>query len=318
MAILNGLINKMKGSAGQLTFKRLNGQTVVSERPTKISNPRTEAQQRQRTRWTNIIRMYKGLMPLLRDAFEKKLQTQSDYNMFVKLNNQGVRVYLTKQQADGGACIAAPYQLTQGSLPSIVIAGEGAGAKTDIALGGLTISASTTVGEFAKAVVDNNADYNYGDQISFYNVLQLVNATTEIPYCNFSASYVVLDKASTAKLWEVASKEGFASADGVLAHGTDDSDSVFAWVHSRKESGKTKVSTQFLIDNNSMLPDFISEDAYQGAAESYGGTNSIFLRPDGTVVTGGNTGNTDNSGGSSSGGSGSSGGSVGEGGDMEP
>ena len=323
MAILNGLINKMKGSAGQLTFKRLNGQTVVSERPTKISNPRTEAQQRQRTRWTNIIRMYKGLMPLLRDAFEKKLQTQSDYNMFVKLNNQGVRVYLTKQQADGGACIAAPYQLTQGSLPSIVIAGEGAGAKTDIALGGLTISASTTVGEFAKAVVDNNADYNYGDQISFYNVLQLVNATTEIPYCNFSASYVVLDKASTAKLWEVASKEGFASAGGVLAHGTDDSDSVFAWVHSRKESGKTKVSTQFLIDNNSMLPDFISEDAYQGAAESYGGTNSIFLRPDGTVVTGGNTGNTENSGGSSSGssdsGSDSGGGSVNPGtGDMEP
>ena len=31
MAILNGLIQKMKGSAGQLTFKSLNGQTVVSE-----------------------------------------------------------------------------------------------------------------------------------------------------------------------------------------------------------------------------------------------------------------------------------------------
>ena len=41
MAILNGLIQKMKGSAGQLTFKSLNGQTVVSEKPTKVSNPRT-------------------------------------------------------------------------------------------------------------------------------------------------------------------------------------------------------------------------------------------------------------------------------------
>ena len=38
MAILNGLIQKMKGSAGQLTFKSLNGQTVVSEKPTKVSN----------------------------------------------------------------------------------------------------------------------------------------------------------------------------------------------------------------------------------------------------------------------------------------
>ena len=37
MAILNGLIQKMKGSAGQFTFKSLNGQTVVSEKPAKVS-----------------------------------------------------------------------------------------------------------------------------------------------------------------------------------------------------------------------------------------------------------------------------------------
>ena len=322
MAILNGLIQKMKGSAGQLTFKSLNGQTVVSEKPTKVSNPRTDMQQRQRTRWTNIIRMYKGLVPLLRNAFENKLATQSDYNMFVKVNNQGVRVYLNKQEADGGACIAAPYQLTQGSLPSIVTSGEGAGTKTDIKLGALTISASTTVGEFAKAVVDNNADYNYGDQLSFYLVRQLINAATEIPYCQFSASYVVLDKASTAKLWDIADKQGFTSASGVLAHGDDDSDAVFAWVHSRNVSGKTKVSTQFFIDNNSILPNYTSEDAYTNAANSYGGVNNVFLRPDGSIVSAGsdtNAGAGSSSGGSSSGGESGGGGSVDPGtGDLEP
>ncbi len=41
MAILNGLIQEMKGSAGQFTFMSLNGQTVVSEKPTKVSNPCT-------------------------------------------------------------------------------------------------------------------------------------------------------------------------------------------------------------------------------------------------------------------------------------
>ena len=40
MAILNGLIQKMKGSAGQFTFKSLNGPTVVSEKPAKVSTPR--------------------------------------------------------------------------------------------------------------------------------------------------------------------------------------------------------------------------------------------------------------------------------------
>ena len=44
MAILNGLIQKMKGSAGQLTFKSLNGQTVVSEKPAKVSTPRFDIQ----------------------------------------------------------------------------------------------------------------------------------------------------------------------------------------------------------------------------------------------------------------------------------
>ena len=320
MAILNGIIKKMTGSAGQLTFKTVNGQTVVSEKVTVVKNARTAGQQRQRMKWVNIIRMYSGIAPLLKNGFEKKMAQQSDYNMFVRLNSAASPVYLTKSEADGGGCIAAPYQITQGSLPSIVIAGEGAEAKTDIALGSLTISASTTVAEFAKAVVDNNADFDYGDQISFYDVLQRVNAETQIPYCQFSASYVVLDKNSTVKLLDQVNKAGFASVGGVLAHGEDEGDGVFAWVHSRYDGGKTRVSTQFLINNNSLLDDYRSDDAYAAACKSYGGVSTVFLQPDGTgVVNGGSTnsggdssdGGSD-SGGSDSGGSDNGGGSIGE------
>ena len=270
MAILNGIIKKMTGSAGQ---------------------------QRQRMKWVNIIRMYSGIAPLLKNGFEKKMAQQSDYNMFVRLNSAASPVYLTKSEADGGGCIAAPYQITQGSLPSIVITGEGAEAKTDIALGSLTISASTTVAEFAKAVVDNNADFDYGDQISFYDVLQRVNAETQIPYCQFSASYVVLDKNSTVKLLDQVNKAGFASVGGVLAHGEDEGDGVFAWVHSRYDGGKTRVSTQFLINNNSLLDDYRSDDAYAEACKSYGGVSTVFLQPDGTgVVSTGTSGSGSTSG----------------------
>lgn len=309
MAILNGIIKKMTGSAGQLTFKTVNGQTVVSEKVTVVKNARTAGQQRQRMKWVNIIRMYSGIAPLLKNGFEKKMAQQSDYNMFVRLNSAASPVYLTKSEADGGGCIAAPYQITQGSLPSIVITGEGAEAKTDIALGSLTISASTTVAEFAKAVVDNNADFDYGDQISFYDVLQRVNAETQIPYCQFSASYVVLDKNSAVKLLDQVNKAGFASVGGVLAHGEDEGDGVFAWVHSRYDGGKTRVSTQFLINNNSLLDDYRSDDAYAEACKSYGGVSTVFLQPDGTgVVSNGTSGSGSTSGsqtppgGSSSGG----------------
>ena len=309
MAILNGIIKKMTGSAGQLTFKTVNGQTVVSEKVTVVKNARTAGQQRQRMKWVNIIRMYSGIAPLLKNGFEKKMAQQSDYNMFVRLNSAASPVYLTKSEADGGGCIAAPYQITQGSLPSIVVSGEGAEAQTDIALGSLTISASTTVAEFAKAVVDNNADFDYGDQISFYDVLQRVNAETQIPYCQFSASYVVLDKNSAVKLLDQVNKAGFASVGGVLAHGEDEGDGVFAWVHSRYDGGKTRVSTQFLINNNSLLDDYRSDDAYAEACKSYGGVSTVFLQPDGTgVVSNGTSGSGSTSGsqtppgGSSSGG----------------
>ena len=315
MAILNGIIKKMTGSAGQLTFKTVNGQTVVSEKVTVVKNARTAGQQRQRMKWVNIIRMYSGIAPLLKNGFEKKMAQQSDYNMFVRLNSAASPVYLTKSEADGGGCIAAPYQITQGSLPSIVITGEGAEAKTDIALGSLTISASTTVAEFAKAVVDNNADFDYGDQISFYDVLQRVNAETQIPYCQFSASYVVLDKNSAVKLLDQVNKAGFASVGGVLAHGEDEGDGVFAWVHSRYDGGKTRVSSQFLINNNSLLDDYRSDDAYAAACKSYGGVSTVFLQPDATgVVSSGssNSGGGSSDGGSDSGGSDNGGGSIGE------
>ena len=321
MAILNGIIKKMTGSAGQLTFKTVNGQTVVSEKVTVVKNARTAGQQRQRMKWVNIIRMYSGIAPLLKNGFEKKMAQQSDYNMFVRLNSAASPVYLTKPEADGGGCIAAPYQITQGSLPSIVVSGEGAEAKTDIALGSLTISASTTVAEFAKAVVDNNADFDYGDQISFYDVLQRVNAETNIPYCQFSACYVVLDKDSAVKLWDLVKKVGFASVGGVLAHGEDEGDGVFAWVHSRYDNGKTRVSTQFLINANSILADYQDDEAYALACKSYGGENSVFLTPTLNGVSAGA------SGGSSSGGtqnppagsdSGSGGGGTPDGSDLEP
>ena len=61
MAILNGIISKMKGSAGDLVFRQVGDRTIVCEKPASISNPRTDAQMKQRTKWGNIIAMYKGI-----------------------------------------------------------------------------------------------------------------------------------------------------------------------------------------------------------------------------------------------------------------
>ena len=285
MAILNGILKKLNGSAGSLTFKQYAGQTVVSEKISVVKKSNTPMQMRQRTKWGNVIQMYKGICPLINYGFESKPVGKSDYNMFMKVNMKGSDIYLTREEVAGGGCIAAPYQLTQGTLPSIVTVGEGDNVRTDISLGDLTIDAETTVKDFAQAVVNNNADYDYGDQISFFDVLQRVNAVTGIPYCQFLATNVVLDKASEVKLLDMVSKYGFATVDGYLGHIEGEGAGVFAWVHSRKSSAKTLVSTQSLVNNNDeMIAEYSGDQAYKRSVKTYGGESSAFLTP-GTTTT---------------------------------
>ena len=304
MAKFSGLLRKQIGSIGDLTFKQVNGVTIVSEKITQMTNPRTDGQMRTRTRWNNIVAMYKGIRPLLNKGFENKAAGLSDFNMFMKMNMQKEPVYLTKQAVAGGACVATAYQISQGSLPAIVLTGTGQNVKTDIRLGGESITANTTVAQFAAAVVQNNPDYRYGDQISFFLVKQMVNAETGIPYCQFSATKVVLDAANTEKLADVTNNShGFASADGLLAHVGNDNDCAYGWVHTRKSNGKLLVSSQSLISANSKEAEYKGDAAYNLARSSYGVSIDVFLAPDGEAE------------GSTSGGGSNGGGNGGDGND---
>ena len=304
----------MSGSAGQLTFKRIAGRTIVSEKATVVNNPRTSAQQRHRMKWPNLIQMYSGISPLLNCAFEGKAAGLSDYNMFVKLNFGNSTVYLTKSEAAAKSIVAAPYIITSGSLGSIETTEAAGGSVTDIALGALSIDGNTTVGDFAKAVVNNNANYNFGDQIAFIQVVQTVNPITGYPQCLFQGDRVQLEKQSEAKLHDVVSAAGFSVKDGKLACSLASGfQGAYAWVHSRKENGATRVSTQQLEVKSDLYADYSNEEAYQRAVKSYGGENNNFLTPlaNGSATGNAGTGSGGENGGSSSGSSsgGDSGGS---------
>ena len=303
MAKFTGLLRKQVGSIGDLTFKQVNGVTIVSEKITQMTNPRSDAQMRVRTRWNNIVQMYKGIRPKLNKGFESKAAGLSDFNMFMKMNMQKEPVYLTKQEVAEGACVAAPYQITQGSIPAIVITGTGQNGKTDIRLGGLSISSSTTVAQFAKAVVDNNPEYQYGDQISFFIVKQKTNAETNVPYCLFEAAKVTLDAASEDTMNDVVgASTGFKVVDGYLGHSGNDGDCAYAWVHSRKSNGKLLVSSQSLLAANSIISNYQGENAYMLARTSYGITQDVFLSPDANANAA--SGGDDNGGGDNGGGGG--------------
>ena len=181
MARLNGILTKLQGSVGSFTFKQNGGQTVVSEKITQTTNAKTNGQQKQRMKWTNVIRMYQVLTPYLKLAFGGARNGRSDYNKFVSVNLGKAPVYLTKQEAQAGACLVAPYEVSHGLIKSISVSGKGNQAVTDISLGDLAITDETMVKEFSNAVVQNNSLYEYGDQITFFLVRQEVNDVTMLP-----------------------------------------------------------------------------------------------------------------------------------------
>ena len=287
MAKFTGLLRKQVGSVGDLTFKQVNGMTIVSEKITQMTNPRSDGQMRVRTRWNNIVANYKAIRPKLKKGFETKAAGLSDFNMFMKMNMQKEPVYLTKQSVAGGACVAAPYQITQGSLPAIVTIGSGQNVTTDISLGSDGITSNTTVAQFAQAVVNNNPTYQYGDQITFFLVRQYVNAETSVPYVVVSSSKVVLDAADTTPLWSIVQRNGFTTQDGCLGHSGNDGDCCYCWVHSRKTGGKLLISSQTLVSANTKLAEYQGELAYNLARSSYGMSEDVYLSPNGEATSGG-------------------------------
>ena len=285
MARLNGILTKLQGSVGSFTFKQNGGQTVVSEKITQTTNAKTNGQQKQRMKWTNVIRLYQVLTPYLKLAFGGARNGRSDYNKFVSVNLGKAPVYLTKQEAQAGACLVAPYEVSHGLIKSISVSGKGNQAVTDISLGDLAITDETMVKEFSNAVVQNNGLYEYGDQITFFLVRQEVNDVTMLPMAVVEACCVVLDKASESKLLTVVDARGFSVQDGHLAAQAahDFGDHGLVWIHSRKQAAKTLVSTQHLICENNLMKEYQGQAAYQRATDSYGGVSDVYLRPNGVL-----------------------------------
>ena len=288
MARLTGIISKLNGSAGNLTFRQNGGQTVVSEKITQTTNAKTELQQKQRLKWANIIREYQVLQPYMKLAFGGTRNGRNDYNKFMSTNLSMAPVYLTKAGANAGMCIVAPYEITHGTIRSIAVSGKGKKAVTDIRLGTLNITETTTVAEFSNAVVLNNKLYNYGDQITYFLVHQVVNEVTNIPMAEVDACCIVLDKSSEAKLLSLVDVRGFSVQEKHLAAQADNDfgNHGMVWIHSRKQSAKTLVSTQNLICENSLLTVYQSKEAYTDAILSYGGAKEAFLTPSYKVSSG--------------------------------
>lgn len=258
MAKVNGVGSQMSGKVGQLIYRQTKYGTVVYEAPVKASVPqRTEAQMQVRTQLGNLAAVYGQFNKTLKKGFEGLNGKMSDFNAFVQANMNVVKVYVPKSVRLNGGSVLAPYQITRGTLPSVAMHKNAGGVLvSDIAVGSLVIGEETTVADLACAVVAMNADWEEGDQITFFYGEQSTDAVTGVPRARIYGSKVMLNPGDTTPLLEVVSALGFSVVDGCLAMDRAIASGAAVWVHSRDDvsSGSgVRVSTQFMYVDSSVL-----------------------------------------------------------------
>lgn len=284
----NMLLGYSRGKVGSLVFSRSKGQQITRAYNARPNNPKSFAQQLQRARLSNVINMYRSLVALCNHSFTSRPIEQSSFNAFVSANLKSSRVFLTKKQASEMACVVAPYTISRGTLPSIQTTGTGDNVTTNISLGSLVISASTTVGELSRALIENNSNIFAGDQLSYISCIQSTNVNTSMPQVASGLYEVTIDETSTALLSDVMPAQAIVVRNGFLGHGAHVATGAFAWILSRMVDGRLDCSTQRLILNDeSVYGAYTGDVVARQAASSYDATPEPFLVPGTTNVNGG-------------------------------
>lgn len=284
MAVLKNLV--MRGASqrlGGMVLYQLKGQTLARELAPAVSNPRTPAQMDNRVRLQNVVSVYRANRAWMAGAFENKKERESDYNAFVSANLSSSQVAFTKQQAAAGAAVAAPYQITSGSLGSIEQIVSESELQTNIYLGDLIMTTTTTVGEFSRAIINNNNGLVEGMQLSLILNIQQVNQVTSIPYIICRAYEVILDTSSPETLSQYFPDELLASGGGaeniLYADLSEQGSGAASFILSHTVSATTRVSEQSLLmfGSQTVYNQYTSAEAIAAAVSSYGENEVNFL-----------------------------------------
>lgn len=287
MAKVFGQSADLSGKVGNLTYAQTKHGTVVypSRRKAKIPR-RSEKQMLVRLQWANLGAVYKQYNKTLKKAYEDVVGSNlSVFNAFIQANMSITQVYVPKQVRLNGGSVLAPYQISRGSLESIYYAkNAGNVLVTDLMLGNLAIDAQTTVAQFSAALLNYNAGWEKGDQLTFFYGRQVIDAVSGVPRAKINGTKVRLDLSDQTPLWDLVGDMGFSSVEGHLGMAVAITDGAAAWIHSREddEAGTLQIGTQFMFVDSTLLARYQGTEAFETSAQSYGGINTkaVYLQPD--------------------------------------
>lgn len=269
----NFLFATVSGKLGDMVLYRTKGQqrarTYLGSG--QITDPNTELQVEQRTQLANLVALYRQCKDLLSSSFVYKKEKQSDYNAFVSRNLNVVKVWLSKEEAAYGTSIVAPYVISYGGLTPIEVSALSSGGfRTNIEIGDLELSSSTTIAELSEAILDNNQAFSEGMKINYASFIQNTNAETNYPYVTLGLYGFTLDLSDTSLVYDVFPEFCCTAVDGYIGTGSTLASGGFAYiVSSRNEDGGLEVSTQRIVLNNAIYANYTSDSALSNALKSY-------------------------------------------------
>lgn len=200
MAKGNFLLGYARGSVGDVTFSRVKGNQVAKARNRNPANPNTIPQAMQRSLFADAVRFYtRGVQNAFKFAFERKLENESDYNAFMRLNvNRGVRIgknpdsrypaigdwlvadgsitpplveHSTSDSAPGDAANAGCYLVTD-SPYSTYVEGDDPDVVSVLSLSFNATSIPSTIGELSSAMLSQFPQLRSGDFVTMLLISQ--------------------------------------------------------------------------------------------------------------------------------------------------
>lgn len=284
MAKGNLILGTAKNSVGDVVMYRREGAQITRVRVRNVKNPKTNAQSFQRAIMAPIAKFYSPLSVVLERSFEGLSKAKS-HNKFNQVNANLARKNKWALPK-GTGFFPLPYQLSQGTLPSVSCASLG--ADKGIQFGGSTTpSEMTTVGHLSLYLIANG--FQNGDVVTFIAVSKKKVAET-FSYAPI-ATQIIIDDASEVLLTEALTGILITIEQGPIRFKTNQDSTVAGVVIvSRFDGSMWRRSTQSLVVDTEEITAVTSDAAVAAAIASYGmsaGEGNPLVYLDGDELTDG-------------------------------
>lgn len=111
---------RISGAVGQVVFRVVDGKSTVSQKPDKVSNPKTIEQQTQRMVFTTCITAYSAMKGICDHSFEGLRKGSENQAEFMRRNLAWLKSQDYNFSVKGNPSIVPnAYRISKGSLPAV-------------------------------------------------------------------------------------------------------------------------------------------------------------------------------------------------------